>query len=123
MLPEAVDAPCLDTEGFGASCGCFTAGLPLNEDDTLLPVPTADVVAPLPATDALLLTALTPLGAVLLVGRFGRGLIGVLVATTSGDFIFILVSVFPPPITSGDLPLLSLSPTEQLDTTSGLLLA
>jgi hypothetical protein len=98
----------------------------LNEewtDDTLLLVPTADLEAPLPATDALLLTALTPPGAVLLVGRFGRSLIGMLAATTSGDFILTLVSAFPPPITSGDFLLLSLSPTEQLDTTSGLLLA
>lgn len=122
MLPVAVDAD-LDTDGFGVTWGCFTAWLPLNEEWTdviLLPVPTVDLVAPLPAVDALLLI---PLGTVLLVGRFGRGFTVVFATMTSGDFRLILVSTFPSPTTSGDLPMLPLPPTEQLDTTSGLLLA
>lgn len=123
ILPVAVDAPDLNTEGFGVSWGCFTAWLPLNEewtDDILLPVPTVDLAAPLPTADALLLI---PPGTVLLVGRFGRGFTIVFATMISGDFGLILVSTFPSPTTSGDLPLLPLSATEQLDTTSGLLLA
>jgi hypothetical protein len=95
----------------------------LNEewaDVILLPVPTVDLVAPLPTADALLLI---PLGTVLLVGRFGRGFTVVFATMTSGDFGLILVSTFPSPTTSGDFPLLPLPPNEQLDTTSGLLLA
>lgn len=123
ILPVAVDAPDLNTEGFGVNWGCFTAWLPLNEewtDDILLPVPTVDLAAPLATADALLLI---PLGTVLLVGRFGTGFTVVFATMTSGDFRLILVSPFPSPTTSGDLPLFPLPATEQLDTTSGLLLA
>jgi hypothetical protein len=95
----------------------------LNEeciDAGLLAVPTVDLAAPLPTAEALLII---PPGTVLLVGRFGTGFTAVFATTTSGDFRPILVSIFPSPTTSGDLLLLSLPPTEQLDTTSGLLLA
>lgn len=123
IFPVAVDAPDFNTEGFGVGWGCFTAWLPLNEEWTdaiLLPVPAVDLAAPLPTADALLLI---PLGTVLLVGRFGTGFTTVFATMTSGDFRLILVSTFPSPTTSGDLLLLSLPATEQLDTTSGLLLA
>jgi hypothetical protein len=87
-----------------------------------LPLPTVDLAAPLPAADALLFTAFIPLGAVLLVGRFGTGFTVLFATMPSGDFKLALASTFPPSTTSGDLPLLPLPPTEQLDTTSGLLL-